>query len=77
MLKCQIVFYLLHYYIRKMYLSLQHSNIPMKNCFVFVIDCMGVRTHINICIMSFVLFVIYMYDVQKRREKIPPKKIIV
>jgi len=45
MLKCQIVFYLLHYYIRKMYISLQHSNIPMKNCFVFVfvIYCVGVK----------------------------------
>jgi len=45
MLKCQIVFYLLHYYIRKMYLSLQHSNIPMKNCFGFVvvIYCVGVK----------------------------------
>jgi len=45
MLKCQIVFYLLHYYIRKMYLSLQHSNIPRKNrfVFVFVIFCVGVK----------------------------------
>ena len=42
----------------------------MINCFVFVffvIYCVNVKlwTHINICIMSFVLFVIYMYDVQK------------
>ena len=67
MLKCQIVFYLLHYYIRNMYLSLQHSNIPMKKK-SFVIYCVGVKlwTHINVCIMSFVLFVIYMYAVQKR-----------
>ena len=53
------VFYLLHYYIRKMYISLQHSNIPMNNCFVFVIDCFGVKLwkHINIRIMFVCVFV--------------------
>ena len=68
MLKCQTVYQFLHYYIRKMYLSLQHSNIPMKNGFVFVIYSVGVKllTHINICVMSFVHFVICMYAVQKR-----------
>ena len=46
-----------------MYLSLQHSNIPMNNCFVFVfvIYCVGVKlwTHINIFIMFFMFFVIH------------------
>ena len=62
-------------------INLQNINIPRKNCFVFVfvIYCVGVKlwTQINICIMSFVLFVIYMYAVQKREKiwKIQKNKI--
>ena len=45
----------------------------MKNyfVFVFVIYCVGVKlwTHINICIMYFVFFVIYMYAEQKEGGK--------
>jgi len=50
----------------------------MKKCFVFVfvIYCVGVKlwTHINIGIMYFVFFVIYMYAVQKEGTNKKNKK---